>query len=174
MPSKIKQIWSNDDFMIGNYMQPKALFLDRDGTINVDYGYVYQPEKFELIDGIIELCQKAQEKGYLIIVITNQSGIARGYYTDEDFYKLNQYMIKIFAANGVKITDVFYCPELSGNRRKPECGMFLEAQAKYNIDMEKSVSIGDKKRDIDAGLKAGVGKNLLFNGLNFNELMEAL
>ena len=63
----------------------KALFLDRDGTINIDYGYVFQPEKFEFINGIFELCRKAQEKGYLIIVITNQSGIARGYFSEQDF-----------------------------------------------------------------------------------------
>ena len=155
-------------------MQPKALFLDRDGTINVDYGYVYQPEKFELIDGIVDLCKKAQEKGYLIIVITNQSGIARGYYTDADFQKLNQYMIDVFTKKVVTITDVFYCPELSGPRRKPECGMFLEAQKKYNIDMAQSVSVGDKERDIKAGEKASVGKNFLFNGHNFNEIGENL
>ena len=155
-------------------MQHKALFLDRDGTINVDYGYVYQPEKFELIEGITELCIRAQEKGYLIIVITNQSGIARGYYTDDDFQKINQYMIDTFNRYGVKITDVFYCPELSGNRRKPECGMFIEARDKYGIDMQKSVSIGDKERDVEAGRKAGVGKNFLFNGNNFNELTEVL
>jgi len=153
---------------------PKALFLDRDGTINVDYGYVYQPEKFELIGGIIELCRKAQEKGYLIIVITNQSGIARGYYTDADFQKLNQYMMDVFSVKGVTITDVFYCPELSGPRRKPECGMFLEAQQKYEIDMSASVSIGDKERDIEAGKRAGVGKNLLFDGANLEKLIEML
>lgn len=152
---------------------PKALFLDRDGTINIDYGYVYQPEKFELIDGIVELCQKAQEKGYIIIVITNQSGIARGYYTEEDYKILEQYMINKFSELGIKITDVFHCPELSGERRKPECGMFLEAQQKYNINMETSVSIGDKQRDLEAGKKAGVGKNLLFEN-NFKELMEEL
>ena len=155
-------------------MQHKALFLDRDGTINVDYGYVYQPEKFELIEGIVELCQQAQKKGYLIIVITNQSGIARGYYTDDDFQKINQYMIKLFAEKGVKITDVFYCPELSGSRRKPECGMFLEARDKYNIDMAQSISVGDKERDVVAGQKAGVGKNLLFNGKDFNDIMEVI
>lgn len=152
---------------------PRALFLDRDGTINVDYGYVYQPEKFELIDGIVELCQKAQEKGYIIIVITNQSGIARGYYTEEDYKILEQYMINKFSELGIKITDVFHCPELSGERRKPECGMFLEAQQKYNINMETSVSIGDKPRDLEASKKAGVGKNLLFEN-NFKELMEVL
>lgn len=155
-------------------MKNKALFLDRDGTINVDYGYVYQSEKFELIDGIIDLCKTAQEKGYLIIVITNQSGVARGYYTDADFQKLNQHMIDIFATKGVKITDVFYCPELAGPRRKPECGMFIEAMEKYNIDMANSVSIGDKDRDIEAGRKAGVGKNFQFTGNNFKQIMEEL
>ncbi len=155
-------------------MQRKALFLDRDGTINVDYGYVYQPEKFELIDGITELCLRAQEKGYLIIVITNQSGIARGYYTDNDFQKINQYMIEIFNRYGVKITDVFYCPELSGNDRKPNCGMFIKARDKYGIDMAQSVSIGDKKRDIEAAQKAGCGKNFLFTGDNFIKIMEEL
>lgn len=155
-------------------MQYKALFLDRDGTINVDYGYVYQPEKFELIEGIVELCQQAQKKGYLIIVITNQSGIARGYYTDDDFHKLNRYMIKLFAEKGVQITDVFYCPDLEGPRRKPECGMFIEARDKYNIDMAQSISVGDKERDVEAGKKAAVGKNLIFNGNNFNEIGENL
>ena len=155
-------------------MQRKALFLDRDGTINVDYGYVYQPEKFELIDGITELCLRAQEKGYLIIVITNQSGIARGYYTDDDFQKINQYMIEIFNRYGVKIIDVFYCPELSGNDRKPNCGMFIKARDKYGIDMAQSVSVGDKERDIEAAQKAGCGKNFLFTGDNFIKIMEEL
>ena len=145
-------------------MQHKALFLDRDGTINVDYGYVYQIEKFEFIDGIFELCQKAQEKGYLIIVITNQSGIARDYYTDEDFHNLNRFMIDEFACRGIKTTDVFYCPDLDSERGKPNCGMFIEAKEKYNIDMAKSISLGDKERDIEAAQKAGVGKNFLFNG----------
>ena len=151
----------------------KALFLDRDGTINFDYGYVYQKESFEFINGIFELCKKAQNKGYLIIVITNQSGIARGYYTDDDFKAINQYMMDEFAKHGVKITDVFYCPELSGKRRKPECGMFLEAKEKYDIDMKASLSLGDKQRDVEAAKKAGCGKNFLFEG-DFREVMEEL
>ena len=151
----------------------KALFLDRDGTINVDYGYVYQIEKFEFINGIFELCQKAQERGYLIIVITNQSGIARNYYKDEDFHTLNKFMIDEFASKGIKITDVFYCPDLDSERRKPNCGMFIEAKEKYNLDMKTSISLGDKERDIEAAKKAGVGKNFLFNG-NYIEIMEEL
>ena len=155
-------------------MHSKALFLDRDGTVNIDYGYVYRPKEFKLIEGIVDLCLDAQEKGYLIIVITNQSGIARGYYTEEDFQKLNRHMINLFASLGVKITDVFYCPELDGYRRKPECGMFIEAQKKYNIDMSQSVSIGDSERDIQAAQKAGVGMNVLFTGDNFYKVREIL
>lgn len=151
----------------------KALFLDRDGTINVDYGYVFQREKFKFIDGVIELCRRAEEKGYLIIVITNQSGIARGYYSDADFQEITRYMTMKFADSGVHITDVFYCLDLDGNRRKPNAGMFLEARDKYDIDMQNSISVGDKPRDIEAGKAAGVGKNFLFE-TNFNEVMEAL
>lgn len=152
---------------------PKALFLDRDGTINIDYGYVYQVEKFEFLDGIFELCQEAQKKGYMIIVITNQSGIARGYFTESDFQRITSYMVSAFEKKGIKITDVFYCPDLTGERRKPECGMFLEAKAKYNIDMSASVSVGDKIRDVEAAEKAGCGKNFLLNN-NFKEIEEAL
>ena len=102
------------------------------------------------------------------------ASIARGYYSDADFQKLNDYMIDLFKQNGVKITDVFYCPDLQGFRRKPECGMFIEAQNKYDIDMALSVCVGDKERDIQAGQKAGVGKNLLFTGNNFDQIMEEL
>jgi D,D-heptose 1,7-bisphosphate phosphatase len=152
---------------------PKALFLDRDGTINIDYGYVYQIEKFEFLEGIFELCKNAQEKGYMIIVITNQSGIARGYFTESDFQRITAYMTSEFEKKGITITDVFYCPDLTGSRRKPECGMFLEAKEKYNIDMSASVSVGDKNRDVEAGTKAGCGKNFLLNN-NFKEIAKAL
>lgn len=119
------------------------------------------------------MCRRAEEKGYLIIVITNQSGIARGYYSDADFQEITRYMTMKFADSGVHITDVFYCPDLDGNRRKPNAGMFLEARDKYDIDMQNSISVGDKPRDIEAGKTAGVGKNFLFE-TNFNEVMEAL
>ena len=143
---------------------PKALFLDRDGTINADYAYVHEKEKFDFLPGVFDFCRSAQEKGYLIIVITNQSGIARGYYTEEDFQALNAWMVAEFAARGVTITDVFHCPELSGPDRKPEPGLFLKARDRYGIDMSASVSLGDKQRDVEAGERAGVGRNLLFTG----------
>lgn len=142
----------------------KALFLDRDGTINVDRAYVHTKEAFDFIDGVFDFCRRAQQKGYLIIVVTNQSGIARGYYTEDDYQALTGWMIAEFARHGVTITDVFHCPELSGPDRKPAPGMFLKARDKYAIDMASSVSLGDKPRDVKAGERAGVGVNLLFGG----------
>ena len=142
----------------------KALFLDRDGTINVDYGYVYEPERFVFIDGVFDFCRRAQELGYLIIVITSQSGIERGYFTEVDFSAITKYMVDGFASEGVTITDVFHCPSLEGPDRKPEPGLFLKAQAKYGIDMAESVNVGDRERDLEAGRRAGVGHNVLFTG----------
>ena len=108
----------------------KALFLDRDGTINVDYGYVHEPGRFVFIDGIFDFCRHAQTKGYLIIVITNQSGIERGYFTEADFAETTRYMIKRFADEGVTISEVFHCPFLSGPDRKPAAGLFFKAKDK--------------------------------------------
>ena len=142
----------------------KALFLDRDGTINVDYGYVHEPEKFVFIDGVFDFCRLAQEKGYLIIVVTNQSGIERGYFTEADFAMITKYMVNKFAEAGVTVTDVFHCPSLEGPDRKPEPGMFLKAKEKYDIDMALSINIGDRDRDLEAGRRAGIGNNLLFEG----------
>lgn len=142
----------------------KALFLDRDGTINVDTGYVYERAKFTFLDGVFDFCRRAQEKGYLIIVITNQSGIARGYYTEADYERLTAWMRGEFAAHGVTVTDVFHCPALEGPDRKPAPGLFLKARDRYAIDMAASVNIGDKPRDLEAGERAGVGTNILFTG----------
>lgn len=152
---------------------PKALFLDRDGTINTDHGYVYRVEDFELIPGIIDLCARAQELGYLIIVITNQSGIARGYYTEQDYALLTQHMVAEFARRGIRIADVLHCPELSGPDRKPEPGLFLKAQRKHALDMAASVSVGDKPRDVLAAERAGCGRNFLFTH-DFNPIIQAL
>ena len=153
--------------------QKKALFLDRDGTINVDHGYVYLPQDFELIEGIVDLCRRAQDLGYLIIVITNQSGIARGYYTEADYDKITAHMVKMFAEQGVHITDVLHCPELSGPNRKPAPGLFLQARDKHGIAMSESVSLGDKPRDAEAAQSAGCGKNFIFDG-DYTPVMQAL
>lgn len=142
----------------------KALFLDRDGTINVDAGYVHEPDKFIFITGIFDFCRIAQASGYLIIVITNQSGIERGLFTEDEYAKINSHMIAEFRKHGVTITETFHCPSLTGPDRKPAPGLFLKAKAKYDIDMASSVNIGDKERDLQAGRAAGVGRNILFCG----------
>ncbi len=142
----------------------KALFLDRDGTINIDYGYVYEREKFVFFDGVFDYCRRAADNGYAIIVITNQSGIERGYYTEEDFAAITQYMCEKFKEHGVDVLDVLHCPSLESYDRKPNPGLFLKARDKWGIDMASSVNIGDKERDMEAGRTAGVGTNIVFTG----------
>ena len=147
-------------------MKDKALFLDRDGTINVDYAYVYKTEDFKFVDGIVELCQNAQKKGYKILVITNQSGVERGYYTIEDMNRFNDFMKSEFLKNNVEITDIYCCPYLNHPDRKPSPDMFIRSAKEHNIDVENSISTGDKKRDIDAAKAAGIKKNYLFTQEN--------
>ncbi len=145
----------------------KALFLDRDGVINVDHDYVCRPEQVEFIPGIFELTRHYQEEGYLIIVVTNQSGIARGYYSEADFEHLSTWMREQFAAHGVTLTHIYHCPhhpEITGSCRcrKPSPGMLIDARNAYDIDMKHSVMIGDKERDIEAAIGAGVEDTILF------------
>lgn len=142
--------------------------MDRDGVINVDKSYVYKVEDIEFIDGIFDLCQAYQNKDYDIIIVTNQAGIARGYYTEDDFIKLMDWMKKEFKKRGINILDVFYCPhhpDFTGecDCRKPKPGMILEAAKKHNIDLQNSILIGDKMSDIEAGKNAGIGLNILIN-----------
>ncbi|MBW6489258.1 D-glycero-beta-D-manno-heptose 1,7-bisphosphate 7-phosphatase [Sulfurimonas sp.] len=146
----------------------RALFLDRDGVINVEINYLHKVDDFQFIKGIFELCKKYQNRGYIIIVVTNQSGIARGYYSEEDFNYLTAWMIKEFAKEGIDIKRVYSCPhhpEISGicSCRKPESGMFLEAQKEFDIDLKNSILVGDKESDIEAALSAGVRETYLFN-----------
>ena len=144
----------------------KAIFLDRDGVINKEKNYLYKVEEFEFIDGVFETCRYFKNLGYLIIVITNQSGIARGIYSENDFIKLTDWMIKEFEKENVKIDKVYYCPhhpDFTGkcSCRKPEPGMILKAKSEFGIDLKNSILVGDKNSDIEAGLKAGVGRSFL-------------
>ena len=144
----------------------KALFLDRDGVINVDHGYVGRVEDFEFVEGILELIREAESEGYLPIVVTNQSGIGRGYYSEADFEKVTAYMLKRMREAGIEITreQVFHCPHTPEERcacRKPQPGMFLEAARRFDLDMPASWMIGDKATDIEAAEAAGVGHRAL-------------
>ena len=143
----------------------KAIFLDRDGVINEDAGYVCTPENFRFIEGIFDLCRTAQEMGYLLIVVTNQSGIARGYYTENDFQSLNEWMISKFKERGIDIAAVYYCPFYPDSfDRKPNPGMIFKARDEFDIDLSKSILIGDKDSDIEAGRRAGIGKLMFLRG----------
>jgi D-glycero-D-manno-heptose 1,7-bisphosphate phosphatase len=147
-------------------LKNKALFLDRDGTINIEKHYVYKVEDFEFREGIFELVLDFCHRGYLIFVITNQAGIARGFYTEKDFYVLNDWMVDQFRQKGIQITKVYFCPhhpEITGecSCRKPNPGMLMKAKSEFNLDLASSILIGDKESDIMAGLNAHVGTNYL-------------
>jgi len=146
----------------------KALFLDRDGVINVEKDYLYKIEDFEFIDGIFELCAYYQNLDFIIVVVTNQSGIARNYYNEDDFNKLTSWMMDEFSSKNIEIKKVYFCPhhpDISGvcKCRKPEPGMLIDASNDFNIDLNNSVLIGDKERDIEAALNAGLKETYLFD-----------
>ena len=138
-------------------MGNRAVFLDRDGTINADKNYLYRAEDFEFLPGAVEALKLLQDSGYLLIIITNQSGIARGYYTEDDFRTLTEWMLGRLKEAGVNIARVYYCPHLPDAKipeyrkictcRKPETGLFEQAIRDYDIDMAESYAIGDKMRD---------------------------
>ena len=136
----------------------KAIFLDRDGTINIEKNYLYKIADFEYLDGAIEGLRMMLSMGFLLILVTNQSGIGRGLYTELDFLKLDAWMKQDLEEKGVVITDTFYCPHykdsiikkyaIDCDCRKPKLGLFKKAVEKYNIDLSQSFAIGDKKRDL--------------------------
>jgi D-glycero-D-manno-heptose 1,7-bisphosphate phosphatase len=145
----------------------KAFFLDRDGVINVDHGYVFRIEDFEFIKSVFPVLRLLAEKGYKLVVVTNQSGIGRGYYTEDDFRKLNEWMIQKFAEQNVEIEAVYSCPHAPEEKclcRKPEPGMFLQAIREYDIDPSRSWMLGDKDTDMAAAENAGIPNRVLMGG----------
>jgi len=149
---------------VKGFIKNKAVFLDRDGVINFDYGYIGTVDRFKIIPGVIQALRTLQSYGYLLIIITNQSGIGRKYYTEKDFELVNSHMITLLMNNQVHITDVFHCPHLPEDKcfcRKPNPGMLIRATKKYNIDIKKSLLFGDNEKDILAGKNIGIEKNIL-------------
>ncbi|NIF21089.1 D-glycero-beta-D-manno-heptose 1,7-bisphosphate 7-phosphatase [Candidatus Pantoea multigeneris] len=149
----------------------KAIFLDRDGTLNVDHGYVSQIDDFQFIDGTIEALQELKKMGYALVLVTNQSGIARGMFTEDQFMYLTEWMDWSLADRDVDLDGIYFCPHhpeavIEEYRqvcdcRKPQPGMFLTAQQHLNIDMAASYMVGDKVEDMLAAQAAGVGMKVL-------------
>ena len=151
----------------------KALFLDRDGVINVNHGYVCTPERTDFIDGIFELCRRARQRDYLLVVVTNQAGIARGYFSEMDFQAYMDWMRQVFVDEGAQLDAVYYCPHHPDagagayrrqcDCRKPAPGMIVAAQRDLDIDLGQSVLVGDKASDLEAGRRAGVSACILMH-----------
>lgn len=159
------------------FLKHKCLFLDRDGVINKDNGYVCNIDDFYFCDGVIEALAEFYKAGYMLVVVTNQSGIGRGYYSEEDFKILSDYMLDVFAKNGVKIEKIYHCPHAPEQKcscRKPSSGMILRAIAELDIDPSKSIIIGDKPSDLAAGAGAGVSRGYLIDGLCYNGVADVL
>ncbi|SDB29603.1 D-glycero-alpha-D-manno-heptose-1,7-bisphosphate 7-phosphatase [Belnapia rosea] len=149
----------------------RALFLDRDGIINIDHGYVHRPEQVEFVPGIFALARLAVARDLLLVVATNQSGIGRGLYDEADFHRLMRWMGDEFARQGAPLHAVEFCPDHPGHglgpyrrdsaRRKPGPGMLLDAAAAHGIALGASLMLGDKASDMQAALAAGIGTRIL-------------
>ncbi len=148
----------------------KAIFLDRDGTLNIDHGYVHKIDDFEFIEGVIPTLRKLQQMGYLLVVVTNQSGIARGYFSEEDFLQLTEWMDWSLAEQDVDLAGIYYCPHHPEGKgeyqkqcdcRKPKGGMLKDAIKALKIDPQQSVMVGDKVEDLLAAQEAKVKTKIL-------------
>lgn len=146
----------------------RALFLDRDGVINVDHGYVHRPEDTEWVSGIFDLCATARDLDYALVVVTNQAGIARGYYSEEQFQQYSDWLRSQFEQRGTPLLAIYYCPHhptegvgeyrRACRCRKPEPGMIERARDELQLDLAASALIGDQPSDIVAARTAGVGR----------------
>lgn len=172
----------------------KVVFLDRDGTINVDKDYLYKVEDFEYLPGVVDGLKYLQSLGYLLIIITNQSGIGRGYYSEEDYYVLDKWLKEDLKKRGVIIAGSYFCPHLPDaiveryrctcDCRKPGTKLFWKAQADFDIDMNSSIAIGDKLRDLTICEETDMNGVLLSDGIqcadkylvckNWGEVIDAI
>ena len=162
-------------------MRAPALFLDRDGVINIDHGYVFRRDDFDFVDGIFDISREARGLGYKLVVVTNQAGIGRGYYTETDFESLTGWMRDVVAGENALIDGVYFSPyhptKGMGSylrdhySRKPAPGMLLQAAEELDIELASSLLIGDKMTDLQAGLAAGLAINLLLGAADADAVL---
>jgi D-glycero-D-manno-heptose 1,7-bisphosphate phosphatase len=155
-------------------MSGRALFLDRDGVVNEEVGYLHRAEEVRFVDGIVPLCRTAAQLGYRLIVVTNQAGIARGYYTELDFHLLMEFMRQELRAQGVELDAVYFCPfhpehgtgeyKREHEDRKPGTGMLRRGAREFGEELSESVMVGDRCSDIGAANSAGLRQAFLIGG----------
>jgi len=158
----------------GGAMKARALFLDRDGVVNEEVGYLHRAEEVRFVDGIFSLCRTAVGLGYRLIVVTNQAGIARGYYTEANFEALMEFMRGKLRAEGVELDAVYYCPfhpehgvgryKCEHEDRKPGPGMLRRGEREFGLELNESVLVGDRCSDVGAANTAGLLQAFLISG----------
>jgi len=158
----------------------RAVFLDRDGVLNEDNGYTYKLSDLRILDGVIDGLKKISNLNYKLIIITNQSGIARGLFSENQMHLFMKGLLRNLSEHDIYFHDYFFCPHHSDgivaeyakncSCRKPEAGMLFHAEKKHDLDLTQSILIGDKETDILAGVKANLRSNILIdpNGKNNN------
>jgi D-glycero-D-manno-heptose 1,7-bisphosphate phosphatase len=159
---------------LGGAMRRRALFLDRDGVVNEEVGYLHQAEEVRFVDGIFSLCRTAARLGYRLIVVTNQAGIARGYYSEPDFEALMEFMRGELRSEGVELDAVYYCPfhpehgvgkyRQEHEDRKPGTGMLRRGAREFGVELSESVLVGDRCSDVGAANAAGLRQAFLISG----------
>ncbi len=164
----------------GSLPSRKAVFLDRDGTLNVNFGYVHRRQDWEWIDGAIEALKSLQDAGFALVIVTNQAGISRGYYQPADVEALHDWMRAELLAHGVELSGIYYCPHHPDfgeirhcNCRKPQAGMLVQAARELNLDLSHSWILGDQPSDALAGLKAGT-KAVVIGTQSAGEILQSV
>jgi D-glycero-D-manno-heptose 1,7-bisphosphate phosphatase len=144
--------------------EPRAVFLDRDGTLNVEKEYLSDPEQLVLFPDVIDALTRLRDAGYLLVIVTNQSGIGRGYYTESEMHEVNERLLQILRASAIEIAEIYYAPEAPeepSRGRKPSPQFLIDARKEFKIDLSRSFMIGDKISDLECGWNAGVKKSIL-------------
>lgn len=167
---------SATEVLVKKKKRTPVVFLDRDGVINEEREYIHTPEQFKFLPGVFDGVKKLEEKGFQIVVVTNQAGIGLGYFTREDFFKVNKKMLTEFGKKNISISKIYFCPHSKSddcNCRKPKIGMITKALKDLNIDLKKSWVIGDKADDIEMGKAVGCKTILVLTGHGKNSQKKA-